>query len=79
MFTDLTDEVRVGLNRAEFARIQNAMAQIPALGIELLLLGVVIRWLERAVRLFFFFFLELFADYVSRSGSLWRATSGFRR
>jgi hypothetical protein len=41
MFTDLMDEVHIGLNRAKFARLQNAMGQIPVLRIELLLLGVV--------------------------------------
>jgi hypothetical protein len=70
MFMDLTDEVHVGLNRAEFAHLQNAMGQIPTLGIELLLLRVVARWLERAVYLFFFFSFELFADYISYSSLL---------
>ena len=70
MFMDLMDKVGVGLNRAEFACLQNTMGQIPALRIELLLLGVVAQWLERAVCLFFYFSFELFTDYVSHSGLL---------
>lgn len=69
MFAYLTDKVLHGLNNAEFAGLQNAMTQVASVVVEILLLGIAMRWLDQVVSVLFFF-LEVFADCVSRSRSL---------
>ena len=54
MFVYLTDKVRVGLDNAEFARLQNAITQIASVVSEVFVYGVAMRWLDQAVSGLFF-------------------------
>lgn len=53
-FTYLADEVRAGLNDAEFARVKTALTQLVPVAIEVSLLGVAMRWSETMVSFPFF-------------------------
>jgi len=58
VFAYLTDEVRVGLDNAEFMHLQNAMTQIPLVTLKVFLHGVVMRWLDQVVSALFLCFLK---------------------
>ena len=58
VFAYLTDEVRIGLDNAEFACLQNAMMQIPSVTLKVFLHGVAMRWLDQAVSALFLCFLK---------------------
>ena len=65
MFTHFTNELRISINNAEFRRLRNTAPRIVSVSGELFLLGIAIRWLKRAISLFFFsFLLDSRADYV---------------
>jgi len=55
MFAYLTDKVLRGLNNAKFAGLQNTMTQVTSVVVEILLLGIAMRWLDQVVSVLFFF------------------------
>jgi len=54
MFAYLTDKVLCGLNNTKFTRLQNAMTQVALVAVEILLLGIAMRWLDQVVSVLFF-------------------------
>lgn len=53
VFTDVVNELQVGLNRGEFGRLRVAITQLVSVSIEILLLGTGVRMLGRVSFLFF--------------------------
>ena len=49
MFAYLTDEIRVGINDADFVRLKNAITRIPPVAVEVLCYGVAMRLMDQAV------------------------------
>jgi len=73
-FSFFADKVRIALDNGNFPCLQNAILEVAFASVQVLLLGLVVRWLESMVG----FFLSLFLEYLLTmccSRSLWWATS----
>jgi len=73
-FSFFADKVCVALNNSNFPHLQNTIPEVAFASVQVLLLGLVVRWLESMVG----FFLSLFLEYLLTmccSRSLWQATS----
>jgi len=58
MFVYLTDEIRVGLHNAKFARLKTTIMQIPLVVVEVFCYGVTMHWLDHTVSALFSVFLK---------------------
>jgi len=73
-FSFFADEVHVALDNGDFPCLRNVIPEVAFASVQVLLLGLVVRWLESMVG----FFLSLFLEYLLTmccSRSLWWATS----
>jgi len=73
-FSFFADKVHVALDNSDFPCLRNVILEVAFASVQVLLLGLVVRWLESMVG----FFLSLFLEYLLTmccSRSLWWATS----